>query len=66
VVGRAFPSHITVEEERKFDPLTVIVNPDFPATAEIGLNELTVGAGFEAGWEFEVVLVGAEVGPDVV
>jgi len=36
--------HITVEPLRKFDPLTVSVKPVDPATAEVGLSELILGA----------------------
>lgn len=49
VVLRALPFHRTVEEEIKFVPLTVRVRLAAPAVADVGLKEVTVGAGFGLG-----------------
>jgi hypothetical protein len=46
VVGRALPFHSTVEEEMKFEPVTVTVNAGPPAIVLFGARELTDGAGF--------------------
>jgi hypothetical protein len=44
VVGSAAPFQFTSEVERKFVPLTVNVNCESPAAAQVGLSELMVGA----------------------
>jgi hypothetical protein len=45
VVARAVPFHCTVEEDRKFAPVTVSVNADPPAMVEFALKDVIVGAG---------------------
>src|SRR6516164_5268220 len=40
VVVRALPFHWTVEDETKFEPVTVSVKAALPATAELGLREV--------------------------
>jgi len=44
VVVSAAPFQFTIEAETKFNPLTVNVNCESPAAAQIGLSELMVGA----------------------
>jgi hypothetical protein len=48
-VVRLEPFHFTVAPERKPDPLTVRVNPDPPALAELGLILVSAGAGSGSG-----------------
>jgi hypothetical protein len=43
VVVRAVPFHFTIEPETKLVPLTVNVNCEPPAAAQVGLSELIVG-----------------------
>src|SRR6266513_764534 len=43
VVGSAAPFQFTIEVETKFVPLTVNVNCESPAAAQVGLSELMVG-----------------------
>jgi hypothetical protein len=45
VVVRLEPLHFTVAPERKFEPLTVRVNSDSPAVAELGLRLVSSGNG---------------------
>jgi hypothetical protein len=49
VVGRALPFHSTVEDETKFEPVTVSVNAGPPAVAVLGVNELIAGTGLLGG-----------------
>jgi hypothetical protein len=37
------PFQFTVDPETKFVPITVSVNPEPPAVAQVGLSELIVG-----------------------
>ena len=48
VVASGFPLNCTVEAALKFAPVTVRLNPAPPATAELGVNDVIVGA-FGAG-----------------
>ena len=45
VVVRALPFHCTVEEARKFVPVTISVKPASPANAALGPKAATVGVG---------------------
>lgn len=49
VVVRALPFHWTVEEEMKLEPMTVRVNAEPPAVAEVGLRDEREGAGLFGG-----------------
>ena len=49
VVARALPFHWTVEEEIKFEPVTVRVRAVPPAVAELGLREEREGVGLFGG-----------------
>jgi hypothetical protein len=49
VVGRALPFHWTTEDDKKFCPVMVNVNPGAPALTEFGLIEAIAGVGFRAG-----------------
>ena len=44
-VVRADPSHSATEEETKFDPFKVKVNPRLPAAVEVGDMEVKTGLG---------------------
>jgi hypothetical protein len=46
VVVRGAPFHCTIEEDRKFVPVTVSVNGAPPTMAEPGVKEPIVGSGF--------------------
>ena len=48
VVVRSAPFHRTLDEETKLVPLTVRVNADPPAVAELGERELRAGTGLFA------------------
>jgi hypothetical protein len=45
VVGRFDPFHLTIESLTKFEPLTERVKAGPPASAELGLREVTPGTG---------------------
>jgi len=49
VVVRALPFHRTVAPDTKFSPVTINVNRAPPAVAELGLNNVIPGTGFEEG-----------------
>jgi hypothetical protein len=46
LVIREAPFHCTADAEMKFIPLTIKENGSWPATAEVGLIDVTTGVGF--------------------
>jgi len=63
VVDRALPFSCTIDAATKFVPFTVSVKPEPPATTELGLTELIVGADEGVGLGLGVGLgVGVGVG----
>jgi hypothetical protein len=49
VVGRALPFHRTMDDDRKFVPVTIKVNAAEATTPELGLSEVIVGTGLFGG-----------------
>lgn len=49
VLERALPFHWMMEEEMKVEPVTVRVNAEPPAVAEVGLRDDRKGAGLFGG-----------------
>jgi hypothetical protein len=63
VVGRALPFHCTIEDDRKFCPVMVNVNPWAPAFTDPGMIEVIAAVGFEAGGGGGGLLTGVVVPP---
>jgi hypothetical protein len=45
VLGRGLPFHWIVDVETKFEPVTVRVKPDVPATTAFGVTDAIAGTG---------------------
>ena len=62
VVARFVPFHLTVELERKLEPLTVRVKAGPPALAALGLILFSTGAGAAVTVKLKILVVVCGVG----